>query len=255
MPKYPWRSAQLLYELYIKRGLSTHDIADQLDTYANTISEWLRKHDIPTRSVAHGAEELRDESWLRHKYWSEGCSTTDIAAELGCDNTTVGYWMEKHGIDRRPLSSRPDELEDRESLRELYIEQDLSGHDIADKLGCDQKSVYRWINKHDLSKTPKPHRPGEENPQYKDGHRNYGPGWEPLREEIRERDEVCQGCGMTRDKHREMYDADLHVHHIKPAREFDKHDPEMNSEDNLIALCQPCHNKWEGIPLKPVLSD
>jgi len=254
---HPWRSPQLLYELYVKRDKSTHDIAAELDSYANTISKWLRRHNIDTTQYHSGAEELRDESWLNQRYWIDGESTTDIASELGVDASTVGYWLNKHGLGTRDKNARDARLEDKSAMRNLYIDKDMSGIELTDELDCDRKTVYRWLHQHGLvgEKTPKPHRKGSDNPRFKGGGRDYGESWEPIRRKIRERDGVCQSCGMSRKTHREKWDEDLHVHHIIPAREFDKNDPDMNDPDNLVALCRKCHVDWEGIPVRPEYSD
>ncbi|WP_226043481.1 HNH endonuclease [Natrinema sp. DC36] len=64
----------------------------------------------------------------------------------------------------------------------------------------------------------------------------------------------CQGCGVSEEEHRSEHGAGLSVHHIFPRMEFD--DPhEADSVDNLVTLCRGCHAKWEGIPLRPELSD
>lgn len=97
------------------------------------------------------------------------------------------------------------------------------------------------------------HMSGENSPHWKGGSTvTYGRGWnETTREEVRERDgRACQCCGMAESEHTVEYGTKLHVHHIIPARLFD--DPQRrNREDNLVSMCVPCHNKWEGIPLKP----
>lgn len=76
----------------------------------------------------------------------------------------------------------------------------------------------------------------------------YGADWEIKREAALRRDGfICQGCGTSESD----MDSSLHVHHIKPLREFEE--PEhANMLDNLVSLCPSCHGKWEGIPIRPV---
>lgn len=95
---------------------------------------------------------------------------------------------------------------------------------------------------------------GEDHPQYINGTNGfaYGPGWnEAKRRAVRKRDGFqCQSCDVGQEEHKEVYDRRLAVHHIIPARKFD--DPqERNRMDNLISFCMRCHNRWEGIPLRP----
>jgi len=69
----------------------------------------------------------------------------------------------------------------------------------------------------------------------------YGPNWSEIRERvIRRDDESCQQCGVSRERQREEYGVDLHVHHRVPFREFSNRD-EANHMQNLVTLCQRCH--------------
>jgi len=84
----------------------------------------------------------------------------------------------------------------------------------------------------------------------------YGPNWFPQRREARIKYQSrCQGCGKTPiDTGRE-----LSVHHIKPMRFYkENYDaPEWwqkaNRLENLVPLCNNCHKRWEGLPVKPQL--
>lgn len=94
------------------------------------------------------------------------------------------------------------------------------------------------------------HQTGENNPMYNGGKEHYyGPEWEQQREKALERDNYrCQSCG----KSNEQATIALNVHHIQPYKTFDD---KKNAHElcNLVCLCISCHNKWEGIPLKPQL--
>jgi len=81
----------------------------------------------------------------------------------------------------------------------------------------------------------------------------YGEFWKKRRRKALERDgRKCQSCGMGNEKHIQDYGMSLEVHHIKPARKFD--DPsKRHSLENLVTLCRDCHNRWEGIELRPQL--
>lgn len=69
--------------------------------------------------------------------------------------------------------------------------------------------------------------------------------WQSARQRALARDKVCQDCGL---------EEKLHVHHIKPVREFEE-PLEAHSLDNLVVLCQYCHPKWEGESTAPNLLD
>lgn len=68
----------------------------------------------------------------------------------------------------------------------------------------------------------------------------YGPSWRKAQRAVRQRDKVCQNCGV------EPKSRALDIHHIIPFRKFgaDRHE-EANTLSNLIALCSKCHKKLE----------
>jgi hypothetical protein len=82
---------------------------------------------------------------------------------------------------------------------------------------------------------------------------NYKHGWGTKREEALRRDDYrCCLCGVTEEEHNEKFGRSLDVHHITPVRKFDNQS-DAHELDNLITLCRKCHQRWEGIPLKPVI--
>lgn len=81
----------------------------------------------------------------------------------------------------------------------------------------------------------------------------YGEGWdEAKKEQVRERDgRQCVYCSRSEEVHIEKFGRKQAVHHISPADWVDDAE-ERNHPDNLITLCiDGCHQKWEGIPLRP----
>lgn len=93
---------------------------------------------------------------------------------------------------------------------------------------------------------------GGENRQ---GANPYSGGWNKVRRDALERDgRQCQVCNLTNEEHVEKHGENLHAHHITPVKEFD-HPHSAHFLDNVITLCMSCHNRWEGIPLKPERGD
>jgi hypothetical protein len=83
---------------------------------------------------------------------------------------------------------------------------------------------------------------GESHPQFDpEAHDAYGPNWETVRARAIRRDaEQCVRCGCGRSAHQDDTGRDLHVHHIKPRKEFDEIQ-QANQLDNLVTLCAACH--------------
>lgn len=96
---------------------------------------------------------------------------------------------------------------------------------------CNRKCLGLWMS---ANKT------GPNNPLWKGGRLPYyGPDWPAQRRKARKRDNnTCQHCGKTAAK----FGKNMHVHHIKPFREFPADcSPEANHLTNLICLCARCH--------------
>jgi 5-methylcytosine-specific restriction endonuclease McrA len=75
----------------------------------------------------------------------------------------------------------------------------------------------------------------------------YGKNWPAQRRKTLKRDNhTCQVCGHSPDES----ERGLDVHHIRPVRLFDTPE-EANDLENLVSLCRSCHQRWEGIPLRP----
>src|SRR3990167_5716591 len=49
-------------------------------------------------------KEHWDREWLYREYIEKGRSSGEIAAEIGCRNTTIHFWLRKHGIKSRSVT-------------------------------------------------------------------------------------------------------------------------------------------------------
>lgn len=100
---------------------------------------------------------------------------------------------------------------------------------------------------------------GENSPLYQGGTTDYfGPNWEEQREKVLERDNFeCVICGMSNKIHKEEFNQSIHVHHIRPRKEFvedgDFNYIEANEVDNLISLCNSHHRSVESDSPLPIL--
>lgn len=55
----PWRDKGKLEELYVDKKMNQNEIANKYDVAASTIGRWLRKFDIPVRSISE-AKQLEE---------------------------------------------------------------------------------------------------------------------------------------------------------------------------------------------------
>lgn len=95
-----WRKESTMRRLYHDEGLNQYEMADRLGCSQNTIGRWLDRLGIEKRT------DGRDDAWndrqvLYELYVEQGLSTWEIGERLGCAQSTVRYWLNKHGIEAR----------------------------------------------------------------------------------------------------------------------------------------------------------
>jgi len=117
-----------------------------------------------------------------------------------------------------------------------------SQYEYNERHFCDYDCRSEWMGKNWV---------GENNPLYINGTNAYrGNNWSQQRLKALKRDQArCQSCGVLESEK----DRGHHVHHIVPYRKFDSYE-KANELSNLVTLCESCHQRWEGIELKPQLT-
>lgn len=145
--------------------------------------------------------------WMREQYVVLGRSTGEIAAEAGCTDSAILFWMRKHGISRRTVS--------------------------------EARALKKWGAVG--TNNPMHGKTGDLNPRFVDGssperQRMYarGEGRAFIRAALERDGYKCRKCAAPKRKR-----GSLHVHHIKPwagneALRFDLM--------NVATLCRACHS-------------
>jgi DNA-binding MarR family transcriptional regulator len=91
---------------------------------------------------------------LERLYVDQGKSQSEIADELGCTRSTVSRWLDKHDIGTRekgdPKVQGETPWRDEDTLRELYLDEELTTYEIGDRLGCQDTTVARWLRNYGI---------------------------------------------------------------------------------------------------------
>lgn len=143
-----YQDEEWLQEKYAEGRMSQSEIADLCDCTQETISYWLRKYNIQTRSVSDTPDDrLKDEVWMESAI--EEYSVPEIAEICDAGETTVRRWLDEHGIDR-PTLMADKRLRDEGWVSEKYLEDGMSAVEIGDLCGCASQTVYYWLRKHGI---------------------------------------------------------------------------------------------------------
>lgn len=233
-----YKDREWLRKKYQDEGLTRAEIGEICGV--TTIGYWLSKLDIETRDPGYSAEgKYTDEDWLREQYIDKRRALNDIADECNVSAETIRRWADRHNIDTRSASEATKvEWEGADERRQMNSENCL------DWFG-DKAHQNSYFSRPEVIEELK-ERTGSDNPNWKGGYdSDYASHteWRRIKPKVRERDNFeCQVCGITETE----ADNTLHVHHIKPVREFDTAE-DAHFIENLLTVCVSCHGKIEGM--------
>lgn len=213
--------------------------------------------------------------WLRGALAS-GRSIRAIAADAGCDPSTVAYWANKYGFSsvHRPPRARKSEM-DETRLRRL-VEQGLSVREIAVTCSLSPTAVRYWLRRFELRTQPSRYarRDGPKPHELLRECRTHG--WTVFRRMGRAGGYRCSRCTATRvaDRRRRVkeilvaeaggacrlcgydrYAGALHFHHPDPEKKrFQLAERGMTRSlsrsreeaKQCVLLCANCHAEVES---------
>ena len=97
------------------------------------------------------AERLyQNEEWLRREYHGNGRTLSDMADECGVTGTTIGDWMDRHGIERRDQKAAQQAsgaYTDKGWLKTEYVDKARSMKDIGDECGVTSATILKWLRR------------------------------------------------------------------------------------------------------------
>jgi transposase len=85
-----------------------------------------------------------------HMLLTEGRSLAEIGRQVGLHESTVGYWVKKHGL----VAANRDKHAARGGIArtqlEALVEEGMSIAQIAGRVGCGKATVRHWLCEHGL---------------------------------------------------------------------------------------------------------
>jgi len=96
----------------------------------------------------------RDAETLERLYHGEELTQQEVADRLGCDKSTVGYWMKKNGVECRSPGPEERPWADRDRLYAKYWDEEKTTTQIAEEWGCSRRNINTWLNRHEIEQRP-----------------------------------------------------------------------------------------------------
>jgi len=192
-----------LYDLYWNKKYSSTEIAKMFNVYHNTVLRWMKKFNIPRRSLSESIKI----TYVRGREPHNKNKTKDNYTPLKI--VSMKRSQQKKRIKRIC-----------QTCGKVFYWPPWYGKGKYCSIRCAAEATSKRMK-------------GSGNPNWKGGPIKYnyirrGFGWRRIRKAILERDNyTCQRCGAKNN---------LTVHHILPYREF-----KNNEERNLVTLCRSCH--------------
>ncbi|MEA1998134.1 MAG: NUMOD3 domain-containing DNA-binding protein [Euryarchaeota archaeon] len=96
---------------------------------------------------------LYDKAWLEKKYLEEGLNTAEIGMIVGRCPNNVSYALKRLGIPKRSRTEatiKYPKLWDKEWLKRKYLDEWLSGREIAEEIGCNPASVNDALKRYEI---------------------------------------------------------------------------------------------------------
>jgi uncharacterized protein YlaI/DNA-binding XRE family transcriptional regulator len=246
----------LLVEMYVEKGMTTYEIADELGTSRQTINNKLKEYGVELRNSLF-QPKLKKKSIKRvkqadykdketfEKVYKEMKSLDLVSEFFGINLKTAYLWKKQHGIETikqlsasgydRRMEGKP--WYDKEYLSEMY--EQYSTYELAQMWNCDPTTIQKWLRKHNIPRKTlgeqwrrKPKNgisivkvDGFDLKAYESKYNTNIPLSKQVAESIKELVGECQSCGEK--------DV-LDLHHINENRRD-------NRPENHVVLCPNCH--------------
>jgi transposase len=139
---------QILYQLFILRGLTMKLVGEHLGVSPGIVSRELRRYKI-ARPVAHRRRCL-DRDLLYHFYVTQGLDQREVAGRVGLSLRIVRRELRRHNIEFRHRPG-PKTHFTRDQLSKLYIGKRLTCKEVGKVLHINEKTVSSWLKRYGIT--------------------------------------------------------------------------------------------------------
>lgn len=141
--KIPVPEKEVLCKMYLTDNMNVNDIAEHLGVSEATISRWLRGYGL-TVKYDHRRASIPEKEVLRKMYLTDNMEAQEIADHFSVPRTTVTAWLHEYGLTvKREIRSAS--MPGKEALHKMYLIDNMSAREIAERYGVYTTTVFRWL--------------------------------------------------------------------------------------------------------------
>jgi len=134
-----------------RAGESAERIAYDLGISVTTVFALLNREGVALRGKCEphrtSYADVLTEAFLQTRYVEAEMGAWEIAAEVGCSESTVRNWLRRHGIPVRPISTRRRAYEFSTDLLDRVSSGALAVETAAGQVGCSRSELTRALRR------------------------------------------------------------------------------------------------------------
>jgi len=130
-----------LYEQYWEKEMTLQQMGEIANCSLTQIIAWMDRHEIERRYTRKpNLNKLyRNKDWMYKQYIVSGQSMNGIAKMVGCQVTTISYWLMRHGIKKKKSSGRQKKNEKGYKHRCKHCGKTFFFRDGRERIYCSKK--------------------------------------------------------------------------------------------------------------------
>lgn len=138
---------ETISDLYLNQHMTDTQIAHHLGCHPRTVTRYRKKYGIKSYNI----QDSLTEETLKDLYINYKMTDIEIASKFQCDQSTVSDYRAKYHIQTLVRETELQQKLTKDVLVELYVNQHMTDHQIAQKFNCSAATVTNYRIKYGIS--------------------------------------------------------------------------------------------------------
>jgi len=158
-------SKEELERMYVNEKMSIIKIGEKLGVSRAGVHNWLRENEIgirdrPEAKLPNGVTKPTKEE-LEKLYYEDGLGMAKIGIRFGVSHFIVRGWLNDYDIEIREARKLPEGFvkPTRDELERMYVDEKMGTYKIAERLGANATSVFKWLRENGIETREPPRLP------------------------------------------------------------------------------------------------